>query len=340
MTAPIDSRWAQPRGRITPMSCADETLVSTTRASKLTRRSLGAIRGAISKGRVRSRVRRDGRGGVVPGAAAMSESKPVGRMAPRIGVTEPSTAPDRSVTASRGLWTMIKTPICYPTHSWTPPRSSFSSPSSCPAASSCRQRTLDGRGRDHVNAMDRVHRPRRAGGCEFCSGRTSGSQSEVETGGKISDDPAGDESPVRPEMTTSVKKSTSPKANGAGGDLRPGVDRRTGPRLVDSDPDREGRTLRRGRAGMPSVYMWMEESRAGSQPAGSGPADGRLSGRDDGRRDRREDRPLWPEPPSRRIVIGELEDLGIKFVAITEHLDNTPEGACSATSSVDRRVGT
>ena len=39
----------------------------------------------------------------------MSESKPVGRMAPRIGVTEPSTAPDRSVTASRGLWTMSET---------------------------------------------------------------------------------------------------------------------------------------------------------------------------------------------------------------------------------------
>ena len=39
----------------------------------------------------------------------MSESKPVGRMAPRTGVTEPPTSPDRSLTASRGLWTMSET---------------------------------------------------------------------------------------------------------------------------------------------------------------------------------------------------------------------------------------
>jgi excisionase family DNA binding protein len=91
------------------VSFADETLVRTTRTSKLTGRSHGAIRVAISKGRVRSRVRREGCGGAVPGAAAMSESKPVRRMAPRIGVTDPSTAPDRSVTASRGLWTMNET---------------------------------------------------------------------------------------------------------------------------------------------------------------------------------------------------------------------------------------
>jgi excisionase family DNA binding protein len=102
----IQSKRAPSSRRLTPVSFADETLVRTTPTFKLTR---CAIPVAISKGRVRSRVRRDSRGGVVPGAAAMSESKPVGRTPPGIGVTEPSTAPDRSVTGSRGLWTMSET---------------------------------------------------------------------------------------------------------------------------------------------------------------------------------------------------------------------------------------
>ena len=119
----------------------------------------------------------------------------------------------------------------------------------------------------------------------------------------------------------------APDRSGAGGDLRPGVDRRTGARLVDSAPrSRRANSTPRVGAGMPSVSTSTEVSRA----AANRPDLDRLmadcrAGLMDAVIVEKIDR-FGRSFRHGVALIGELEDLGIEFVCDHRALDDTPGG--------------